>query len=52
MKAAFGQSWKKAVCDLVKGKFDPVSPAVLVIATSCIRVISVLKFEKFSRTYQ
>lgn len=52
IKAAFGPSWKEVLYEknLVDGKVDPGSPAVLVIATSAIRAIEVLRSETFHFT--
>ncbi|KAF7144453.1 hypothetical protein RHSIM_Rhsim04G0094000 [Rhododendron simsii] len=39
MKAAFGSSWKEVLCEkqLLEGKIDPGSPALLVISLSALR---------------
>lgn len=52
VKAAFGPSWKDVLYEknLVEGKVDPGSPAVLIIATSAIRAIEVLRSETFPST--
>ncbi|KAM5569931.1 hypothetical protein ABKV19_017112 [Rosa sericea] len=45
VKAAFGPSWKAELCDkrLLEGKVDPGSPAVLIISTSALRSIELLR---------
>ncbi|GKV37731.1 hypothetical protein SLEP1_g45726 [Rubroshorea leprosula] len=45
MKAAFGSSWKEALCEgqLLEDKIEPGSPAVLVISTSALRSIELLR---------
>ncbi|XP_050220590.1 uncharacterized protein LOC126670906 [Mercurialis annua] len=45
MKAAFASSWKEALCQkqLVDGKIEAGSPAVLIITTSALRVIELLR---------
>ncbi|KAM1797646.1 hypothetical protein ACFX12_031804 [Malus domestica] len=45
VKEAFGPSWKQELCgkDLVDGKIDPGSPAVLIISTSALRAIELLR---------
>ncbi|XAR71120.1 hypothetical protein NMG60_11028239 [Bertholletia excelsa] len=39
IKASFGSSWKEVLCEkqLIEGKIDPGSPAVLVISLSALR---------------
>ncbi|KAG6748647.1 hypothetical protein POTOM_048576 [Populus tomentosa] len=45
MKAAFGPSWKQVLCEgkLVDGIIDPGSPAVLIISTSALRSLELLR---------
>jgi protein CMS1 len=45
MKAAFGYSWKEMLCEkqVLEGKVDPGSPALLVISSSALRSIELLK---------
>ncbi|XP_059447821.1 uncharacterized protein LOC132179178 [Corylus avellana] len=45
MKAAFGPSWKESLCEkqLLEGKVDPGSPALLIISSSALRSIQLLK---------
>ncbi|XP_044497987.1 protein CMSS1 [Mangifera indica] len=45
MKEAFGTQWKKELCEgqVVEGKLDPGSPAVLIISTSALRSIELLR---------
>ncbi|KAK9932708.1 hypothetical protein M0R45_019933 [Rubus argutus] len=45
MKAAFGSSWKKELCEkhLLEGKVDPGNPAILIISTSALRSIELLR---------
>ncbi|KAJ4847494.1 hypothetical protein Tsubulata_011387 [Turnera subulata] len=45
MKAVFGSSWKQALSQgqLVEGNIDPGSPAVLIISTSALRCIELLR---------
>ncbi|KAL5542915.1 hypothetical protein UlMin_010625 [Ulmus minor] len=45
LKGAFGSSWKEVLCgkQLVEGKVDPGSPAVLIISPSALRSIELLK---------
>ncbi|XP_031255867.1 uncharacterized protein C3orf26 homolog [Pistacia vera] len=45
MKEAFGTQWKKELCEgqLVEGKVDPGCPAVLIISTSALRSIELLR---------
>lgn len=45
IKSAFGPSWKKELCEkeLVEGKIDPGSPAVIIISTSAMRAIELLR---------
>lgn len=45
IKAAFGPSWKEVLCDkqLQEGKIEPGSPAVLVISSSALRSLEVLR---------
>ncbi|CAK7348940.1 unnamed protein product [Dovyalis caffra] len=44
-KAAFGPSWKQVLCEgqLVGGRIDPGSPAVLILTTSALRSIELLR---------
>lgn len=50
VKAAFGPSWKEELCDkrLLEGKVDPGSPAVLIISTSALRSIELLRWSYVS----
>lgn len=43
--AAFGPSWKEELCEkhLLDGKIDPGSPAILIISTSALRSIELLR---------
>ncbi|KAK4803936.1 hypothetical protein SAY86_003753 [Trapa natans] len=45
IKAAFGSSWKEVLYEknLIEGKVDPGSPVILILATSAIRAIEVLR---------
>lgn len=45
MKAVFGTSWKEVLCEgkLSEGKIEPGGPAVLVISTSALRCIELLR---------
>ncbi|GMN59657.1 hypothetical protein TIFTF001_028751 [Ficus carica] len=45
MKVAFGPSWKEVLCEkqLLEGKVDPGSPAILVISSSAMRSIELLR---------
>ncbi|KAK9206041.1 hypothetical protein WN943_016312 [Citrus x changshan-huyou] len=45
MKAAFGSLWKEVLTEgqLLEGKIDPGSPAVLIISSSALRSIELLK---------
>ncbi|XP_038906103.1 protein CMSS1 isoform X2 [Benincasa hispida] len=45
IKEAFGSSWKEVLCKgkLFEGKTEPGSPAVLIISTSALRSIELLK---------
>ncbi|XP_010245777.1 PREDICTED: protein CMSS1 isoform X2 [Nelumbo nucifera] len=45
MKAVFGKSWKNVLCEgqLLEGKVDPGSPAVLVISSSALRSLELLR---------
>ncbi|KAK9146095.1 hypothetical protein Sjap_005998 [Stephania japonica] len=45
MKRAFGKSWKEVLCEgkLVEGEVDPGNPAVLVISTSALRSLELLR---------
>ncbi|GLT77977.1 hypothetical protein SLA2020_495290 [Shorea laevis] len=45
MKAALGPSWKESLCEkqLLEGKVDPGSPALLIISSSALRSIQLLK---------
>lgn len=49
MKAAFGPSWKEALCEkqLLEGKVDPGCPALLIISTSALRSIELLRCDCF-----
>lgn len=50
MKAAFGSSWKKELCEkhLLEGKVDPGNPAILIISTSALRSIELLRWSYVS----
>ncbi|KAF7807285.1 protein CMSS1 [Senna tora] len=51
IKAAFGQSWKEVLCEgqLVEGKIEAGSPAVLIISSSALRSIELLRgFRSFT----
>ncbi|KAJ4723030.1 Protein CMSS1 [Melia azedarach] len=45
MKVAFGSSWKEVLCEghLLEGKIDPGCPAALIISSSAIRSIELLR---------
>ncbi|XP_054822764.1 uncharacterized protein LOC129321061 [Prosopis cineraria] len=45
IRAAFGQSWKEVLCEgqLVEGKVDAGSPAVLIVSSSALRSIELLR---------
>ena len=45
MKVAFGPSWKEVLCEkqLLEGKVDRGSPAILVISSSAMRSIELLR---------
>ncbi|XP_075662461.1 uncharacterized protein LOC142631967 isoform X1 [Castanea sativa] len=45
MKAAFGASWKEVLCgkQVLEGKVDPGSPALLVVSSSALRAIELLR---------
>lgn len=45
MKEAFGHSWKEVLCEkqLVEGKIDPGCPAILIISSSAMRSIELLR---------
>ncbi|XP_015887049.3 protein CMS1 [Ziziphus jujuba] len=45
MKAAFGSSWKEVLCEkkLSEGKIEPGSPVILVISSSALRSIELLR---------
>ena len=45
MKTAFGPSWKQVLCEgkLMEGNVDPGSPAVLIISTSALRSLELLR---------
>ncbi|KAA0044636.1 hypothetical protein IC582_017203 [Cucumis melo] len=45
IKEAFGSSWKEVLCkgELLEGRTEPGSPAVLIISTSALRSIELLK---------
>ncbi|KAK6914403.1 Protein Cms1 [Dillenia turbinata] len=45
IKAAFGQSWKEVLCEgeTSKGKVDPGTPAVLIISTSALRSLELIR---------
>ncbi|MED6111204.1 hypothetical protein PIB30_050307 [Stylosanthes scabra] len=52
MKAAFGGSWKQVLCepDLVPGKVLPGSPAILIVASSALRSLHLLRgFRSFTK---
>lgn len=46
VKAAFGGSWREHLCEesVVEGKVNAGSPAVLIIASSALRCIELLRF--------
>ena len=46
IKEAFGAKWKEELCEgkLIEGKIEAGSPAVLVLATSALRSIELLRF--------
>ena len=46
MKAAFGASWKEVLCgkQVLEGKVDPGSPVLLVVSSSALRAIELLRF--------
>lgn len=46
IKEAFGAKWKEELCEgkLIEGKTEAGSPAVLVVATSALRSIELLRF--------
>ncbi|EXC14240.1 hypothetical protein L484_021737 [Morus notabilis] len=45
MKVAFGPSWKEVLCEkqLLEGKVDPGCPAILIISSSAMRSIELLR---------
>lgn len=45
LKVAFGSSWKEVLCEkhLHEGKVDPGSPALLVISSSALRSLELLR---------
>lgn len=45
IKEAFGSSWREVLCEgkLLEGKTEPGSPSVLMISTSALRAIEILK---------
>ena len=45
IKEAFGAKWKEELCEgkLIEGKIEAGSPAVLVLATSTLQSIEILK---------
>lgn len=49
MKVAFGPTWKEVLYEgqLMEGKVDPGSPAVLIISTSALRSIELLRSSDF-----
>ena len=49
MQEAFGPSWKEVLSEkqLVEGKIDPGCPAVLIISTSALRSIELLRCGDF-----
>lgn len=49
MKEAFGSSWREALCkkEIVDGDVDPGCPAVLIISSSALRAIELLRFGDF-----
>ncbi|MED6130893.1 hypothetical protein PIB30_004753 [Stylosanthes scabra] len=52
MKPAFGESWKQVLCepDLVPGKVLPGSPAILIVASSALRSLHLLRgFRSFTK---
>ncbi|KAF7113229.1 hypothetical protein RHSIM_RhsimUnG0147000 [Rhododendron simsii] len=51
MKAAFGSSWKEVLCEkqLLEGKIDPGSPALLVISLSALRSLELRSLFEYLR---
>lgn len=47
MKVAFGSSWKETLCgkQLSEGKADPGCPALLIVCSSALRSIELLRFD-------
>ncbi|XP_018815173.2 protein CMSS1 [Juglans regia] len=43
MKAAFGSPWKEALCGKQEGKVDPGCPALLIVSSSALRSIELLR---------
>ncbi|KAL5711598.1 hypothetical protein ACHQM5_013866 [Ranunculus cassubicifolius] len=45
IKTGFGKSWKEVLCDgqILDGKIDPGSPAVVVVSTSALRSLELLR---------
>lgn len=45
VKVAFGSSWKKVLCEkhLLEGQVDPGNPALLVISSSALRSLDLLR---------
>ncbi|EPS70638.1 hypothetical protein M569_04123, partial [Genlisea aurea] len=45
VKTAFGSSWKEVLCEkrLQKGRIDPGNPAVIVISSSALRALELLR---------
>lgn len=46
MKATFEASWKDVLCDgkLLEGKVDSGSPVIIVISTSALRSLELLRY--------
>ncbi|KAF8077359.1 hypothetical protein N665_1043s0004 [Sinapis alba] len=43
IKMSFGSSWRDTLCEGVEGKVDPGSPAVLVVSSSALRSLELLR---------
>lgn len=50
MKVAFGSSWKEVLCEkqLLEGNIDTGSPAILIISSSALRSIELLRCDSNS----
>jgi protein CMS1 len=46
VKAIFGPSWEEVLCEgsLVKGNAEPGCPAILIISSSAVRCVEILRF--------